>query len=427
MTVIAPRRTRAEQLDTGRAATAPHDSTGSPDAPPAAGGHRLRVALYSHDALGLGHVRRNLAIARALSTLDPQPDVLLLTGAPEAVTADRPDQCDLVSLPALAKDAAGQYGARHLSVSQDHIVHMRRSILTAALTSFRPDVLIVDKHARGFRGELEPALDLLRAAGTRIVLGLRDVLDDDVTSRREWDRDRGTEALDRWYDQVWVYGDRQVHDIAAQLRLPGRLRRRTVHTGYLAAGRIPEHPVAHTEVVDPYVLAMVGGGADGVELADAFVCAQLPAGHHGVLVTGPQMPSEDVHRLVEIAATRSDLTVHTYVTDPEALLAGAAAVVSMGGYNTVCEAMALGTRLLVVPRVRPRREQLVRAALLDAAGMLDHLVPDDLSPAALGAWLRHAVATPAAPPAAGVDLDGLSRLPRLLTTLVATKEKTHVA
>ncbi|PYG00468.1 Predicted glycosyl transferase [Georgenia satyanarayanai] len=385
-------------------------------------GRRLRVALYSHDALGLGHVRRNLAIARALTTLGPAPDVLLLTGAPEAVTAQRPAHCDLVSLPALAKDATGAYSARHLSVDEAHIRHMRRAVLTAALSSFRPDVLVVDKHPRGFLGELEPALALLRAAGTRIVLGLRDVLDDAVTSRREWDADRGAQALRRWYDQVWVYGDRAVHDLTAELDLPAA---RTVHTGYLATGR--QGGPAVTEVDNPYVLAMVGGGSDGAHLAEAFVRTTMPAGHHGVLVTGPQMPADDVRRVTEIAAHRTDLTVRTFVEDAEALIGGAAAVVSMGGYNTVCEALALGVRLLVVPRVRPRQEQLVRARLLTAVGVLDHLPPERLTSPALERWLARAVTAQPDAPEDVVDLGGLTRLPHLLTSLVATKEETDVA
>ena len=404
-----------------------HLVTTSPNPLQDAGARRPRVALYSHDALGLGHIRRNLAIARALGTDGSHPDILLLTGAPGAVTADRPDNCDLVSLPGLAKDSDGHYGARHLSVSGEHIAEMRRSILTAALTSFRPDVLIVDKHPRGFRGELEPALDALRAAGTRIVLGLRDVLDDEATARREWRRDDSTTALDRWYHQVWVYGDRRVLDIAAQLRLPHHWRHRTIHTGYLALGRIPAEPTFVSRVQNPYVLAMVGGGSDGLQLAEAFVGSRMPAGHHGVLVTGPQMPKDQVHALVEHAATRDDLTVRTYVTDPEALLANAAAVVSMGGYNTVCEAMALGSKLLVVPRVRPRREQLVRAELLTAAGLLDHLVPDDLTCNSLSDWLQTAVDTDAERRPCDVDLDGLRRLPHLLTALTTTKEHGHVA
>ncbi|WP_324649837.1 glycosyltransferase family protein [Georgenia sp. H159] len=417
--------TTARPLDGLRGDGAHRGVPGAPSSSqerPGRGGRRLRVALYSHDALGLGHVRRNLAIARALGAVEPAPDILLLTGAPEAVTAHRPPHCDLVSLPALSKDANGVYSARHLSVGEAHIRHMRRAILTAALSSFRPDVLVVDKHPRGFLGELEPALDLLRAAGTRIVLGLRDVLDDAVTSRREWRADRSSQALRRWYDRVWVYGDRTVHDLGAELDLPAA---RTVHTGYLAAGRGPVEPV--TPVDEPYVLAMVGGGADGAGLAEAFARTPMPAGHHGYLVTGPQMPTGDVRRIVRLAAERPDLTVRTYVDDAEALIGGASAVVAMGGYNTVCEALALGVRLLVVPRVSPRREQLVRAELLSAAGKLDHLVPDQLSPAALEAWLASAVGS--GPPEGGtaVDLDGLARLPHMLASLVTTKENTDVA
>ncbi|MCM3661468.1 hypothetical protein M3148_10785 [Georgenia satyanarayanai] len=155
----------------------------------------------------------------------------------------------------------------------------------------------------------------------------------------------------------------------------------------------------------------------------------MPAGHHGVLVTGPQMPADDVRRVTEIAAHRTDLTVRTYVEDAEALIGGAAAVVSMGGYNTVCEALALGARLLVVPRVRPRQEQLVRARLLTAVGVLDHLPPDRLDPPALEQWLARAVTAPpdGGRPGDAVDLDGLARLPHLLASLVAMKEETDVA
>ncbi|MPV37419.1 glycosyltransferase family protein [Georgenia subflava] len=398
------------------------------------GTRRLRVALYSHDAMGLGHVRRNLAIARSFAALDPTPDILLLTGAPEAVTANRPENCDLVALPALVKDADGAYGARHLSVGEEQMLTMRRSILTAALTTFRPDVLVVDKHPRGFRGELEPALEALAGTGTRVVLGLRDVLDDAETARREWVRDRSTSALRRWYDQVWVYGDSRVHDVVGDLDLPAVLRERVVHTGYLAHGR-GDGQRRSTSVTGPYVLATVGGGADGAALAEVFARVPLPSGHRGVLVLGPQMPAAQRRRVERLAAGRTDLDVHTYVDDAPALLAGAAAVVAMGGYNTVCEAMARRVRLLVVPRVAPRAEQLVRARLLARAGMLDYLLPSRLSPAALGGWLARAV-DPAEtrpdhhsprPDRTAVDLDGLARLPELLTSLVGLEERTDVA
>ncbi|GAA4432398.1 glycosyltransferase family protein [Georgenia halophila] len=383
------------------------------------------MALYSHDAQGLGHVRRNLAIAHSLSTLDPAPDVLLLTGAPEAVTAHRPTGCDLVSLPALAKDADGDYGARHLS-GLEHVVDMRRAVLTAALSSFQPDVLVVDKHPRGLRGELEPALRALEDTPTKVVLGLRDVLDAPEVARREWQKDRSPAALARWYDEIWVYGDASVTDPLADLDLPVRLRERTIHTGYLAHGRETATSGRRTDVDTPYVLAMVGGGSDGAALAETFAAAPLPDGHTGVLVTGPQMPAAERLRVRRIAAQRTGMAVHDYVEDAPALLARASAVVGMGGYNTVCEAMAAGTPMLVVPRVSPRTEQLVRARALTRAGAVDHLTPDRLSTGAITSWAEGAVTRPHSR-ATCVDLDGLSRLPQLLTALVSRTENAHVA
>ncbi|CAN5359699.1 hypothetical protein BH20ACT9_BH20ACT9_00700 [soil metagenome] len=47
-------------------------------------GRRPRVALYSHDTQGLGHVRRNLAVSGALAASDPAPELLLISGAREA-------------------------------------------------------------------------------------------------------------------------------------------------------------------------------------------------------------------------------------------------------------------------------------------------------------------------------------------------------
>jgi len=385
----------------------------------------LRVALYSHDAQGLGHIRRNLAIAHALRGSGGAVDLLLLTSAPDVAHAGRPAGCDIVSIPALSKDDRGRYRSRHLSVGSEHIIAMRQAVLHAALASFAPDVLIVDKHARGFRGELEPALDAVRHAGGRIVLGLRDVLDDDATAVPEWKEARTARALKNWYDEVWVYGDPLVHDPLTDLKVPGRVNVR--HTGYLAHGR-PAARAVTTTGGSPYVLAMVGAGGDGAGLARAFARAAMPDGHRGVIVAGPHMPEHDVEEVRRIAAERGDIRVVRSAPDAAALIAGAAALVGMGGYNTVCEALAAATPMLVVPRIAPRREQLVRARALERLGAVDVLDPRELSPAAITAWAAQTVhRTPHAMPE--LDLSGLARIPDFLADLVGAhrQESRHVA
>src|SRR3712207_9415316 len=66
-------------------------------------------------------------------------------------------------------------------------------------------------------------------------------------------------------------------------------------------------------------------------------------------------------------------SVLEFVPEPALLLARADFVVAMGGYNTVCEALSFEKRALIVPRVTPRREQMVRAERLRDRGLIDVL------------------------------------------------------
>lgn len=380
---------------------------------------RLRIALYSHDTQGLGHIRRNLAIATTLASGDPAPEILLITGAPAAGVLPAPPGADFLTLPAFGKRLDGLYEARSLRTPVGALIDLRSRILQAALGTFDPHLLIVDKVPRGAGGELDRALADLRSTGrTRCVLGLRDVLDSAAAASRDWRQQRSTEAVDHYYDAVWVYGDRLVFDPITAYGLPPVVASRTTFTGYLGHGRptpLPDFPAPVPP--DPFSLCLVGGGQDGLELARCFVQARLPHGHVGVVLAGPYMPDEDRQELDRLVSARADMAVVGYVDMAEQFIAAAECVVSMGGYNSVCELLARGKRTLLVPRVRPRAEQLVRAQRLAQRGLVDVIHPDALSAERLSAWMTIG---PEMPRAAGViDLDGLARLPGLVRALLA--------
>jgi predicted glycosyltransferase len=367
--------------------------------------NRLRIALYSHDAVGLGHVRRNLAIAGALAPLGA--DILLLTGTPSASVLPRPPGCEVLGLPALSKDTAGRYRARHLELAAHEVLRLRARVAEAALLELAPDLLIVDKHPRGVGYELDGVLRRLRSrGGTRVVLGLRDVLDEPERTVREWHRDDCTAALRAWYDEVWVYGDPRVHDVGAQLAADGALPVPVRHTGYLTAQPAPRLGAG---AEGRLVVGTVGGGSDGLALAAAVAAAELPPGHRAVVVTGPDMPDADRALVEVVAAGRADVEVRRMEPGLDAVLDQASAVVTMGGYNAVCESMARGLPTLVVPRVSPRREQQVRAHALARLGAVDVLDPDQATARAIGTWLRGAVHRVHERPA-DIDLRGLDRV-----------------
>ncbi len=399
---------------------------------------RRRIAFYSHDTQGLGHIRRNLALAGAIVAADPRTDVLVLTGAPQATSLPLPPHTEVITVPTVAKDSDGGYAAATFAMDLDALLTLRSNVITTALTSFAPDVVVVDKVARGLDGELEQALEALHAvrghttgARPRVVLGLRDILDDPLTAAREWRSSRTTQAIRDHYDEVWVYGDRDVVDVVADYELPPTVARRVRYTGYLVDGRseglIPprDEPPAGP-VPRPYVLCMVGGGQDGYDTALAFAHATYPTGRTGVIITGPYMQPSLRLRLQEIADGCDDLVVREFVTDAVELVAGADAVVSMGGYNTVCEVLTGNVPALIVPRVRPRQEQLVRADRLSGLGLVDALHPELVTPHALAGWLEQATGAPFVRDRQTIALGGLRRVPHLLTRLHRTAA-THAA
>jgi predicted glycosyltransferase len=242
---------------------------------------------------------------------------------------------------------------------------------------------------------LEPALAELRTLhGTRIVLGLRDVLDDAETAAAEWRAQRGTETVRAYYDELWVYGDRRIHDVAVACALPPAIAARATYPGYLAlrrADQTPQRPPM-LRMGQPYVLCTVGGGSDGGALARAFAGTRLPPEVAGILVTGPQLPSAERAAIAD-AATESGTELHVVDFHPSLArwLPGAAAIVAMGGYNTVAEIVATDVPALVVPRHHPRLEQRIRAEELGRHGLLDWLHPQLANPDTLGTWLAEAV------------------------------------
>lgn len=388
---------------------------------------KIRIALYSHDAMGLGHARRNLLIAQTFAASPCNATVLMLAGAGEAAAFDTPEGVDCLTLPALCKSLDGHYSPRNLDVSFQRLISLRANTIRAALQAFDPDVFIVDKLPLGIAGELEPALQHLYSTGrARCILGLRDVLDDPDTVRREWESAGNDQALLTYYHAVWVYGDPSVYDLASEYSLSPEVAGKVRYTGYLdqrARLGLSQEEVSR-KLADLHlpegriVLCLVGGGQDGGRLAEAFSQAPLPPDTYGVIVTGPYMPTSIKKRLHKRAMSNMNLRILDFVPEPAILLARADRVIAMGGYNTTGEILSFEKPALIVPRVKPRLEQWIRAQRLHDLGLLDVLHPDEVSPEALGRWLALEIA-PRASVRDKVDLDGLSRLPYLLGEALA--------
>jgi predicted glycosyltransferase len=382
---------------------------------------RLRIALYSHDTMGLGHTRRNLLIAQTLVNSHLDVDILLITGAHTSSQFRLPAHVDVLTLPSLHKDESGQYASKSLEITLEELLKLRRRTIRAALKAFKPHVLIVDNVPRGAGRELDRVLEKLRRKGkTRVVLGLRDVLDEPAATRAQWAKLENELAIRNYFDAVWVYGDAKVFNPALEYGFTPEVTQKVRFLGYLDARTRLENVAAEDTPEIPtgrFALCLVGGGQDGAPLAEAFSSATLPKDMSAVLVTGPHMPPEVQERLKIAAARNPKLRLLEFVNEPAHLIASADRVVSMGGYNSVIELLSFQKHALIVPRIVPRLEQLVRAERLQALGLLEVLHPDDISSAAISTWLQRDLGS--TPNAFGcLDMNGLSRLPSLIEELL---------
>ena len=388
---------------------------------------RRRIVLYSHDTMGLGHTRRNMLIAQTLANSTSPVDILMITGMWEASKFPLPPNVDCLTLPSLHKNAEGQYQARSLNISLKEITRLRSKMIQAAVEGFEPDGLIVDKVPRGAIRELDPTLEYLRRQGhTRCILGLRDVLDEPTVVQQDWSRSANEDAIRDYYDAVWIYGDPNVYNTAHEYQFSHDVGAKMRYTGYLdQRSRLKYAASKDTELLidlnlppGELVLCMVGGGQDGAHLAEAFAQAEMPPKTNGVILTGPFMPFELRQRLHKYTAKHPRLRVLEYVAEPTFLLEQADKVISMGGYNTTCEVLSFEKRALIVPRVQPRQEQLIRAERLQRLGLLDLLHPHHVSPQALTTWLTQEGMT--AKVRDCLDLNGLERLPQILEEVLET-------
>ena len=358
-----------------------------------------RFIFYSHDGLGLGHLRRNLAIATALTEAAPDASVLIATGCNELGTHGLAQNVDVLVLPGLRKLGQGHYGGRRLPMSGKELVALRAAQLETAVRSFRPDVMLVDKHPLGVRGELLPALETLAEIGGRAVLGLRDILDERAVVAEEWETGHILEAVDEHFDEILVYGDPRVLNVAEEYALPRPLAERLHYCGYVVHPRsaqsaaVDSLPTFATRLRRiPTVLATTGGGEDGRALLECFIQAAQDARWTGVAVSGPQLDPAEHHALRRMAI-EAGVEFHGTVPDVSSWLSHVEALVCMGGYNTLSEAISRGTPTLCIPRVHPRQEQLLRARSFAHLGLLRVVEPDVLNPALMRRELKALIGT----------------------------------
>jgi predicted glycosyltransferase len=342
----------------------------------------VRVLIYSHDSFGLGHLRRCRAIAHSLVGSYQKLSVLILSGSPIIGSFDFRARVDFVRVPGVIKLRNGDYTALSLHMDIEKTMELRGSIIQHTADVFDPDIFIVDKEPLGLRGEVTDTLKMLKERGTRLILGLRDIMDESALLVPEWERKNVLPALEELYDEIWIYGLPQVYDPLTGVDLSESVRRKIIYTGYLRYG-VPDAsasvPAAITE--KPYYLVTAGGGGDGEALIDWVLRAyesgeKIP--HRALIVFGPFMQTEVKDKFLGRIEKLNSVDAITFDAHIEHLMNNAVGVIAMGGYNTFCEILSFNKPSVIIPRTKPRLEQYIRASRAQELGLMSLLNDDGI-------------------------------------------------
>ncbi len=378
-----------------------------------------RILIYVQHLLGVGHLHRIAAIARALAKQDFA--VLLVSGGYPDPTLGRLDGIRFAQLPpARAADASFRIVLDEAGQQVDEAWwDKRRAALFSLFDDWRPAIVITELFPyarRPMRHELLPWLAHIRSSQPRplVLSSVRDILVDRTKPERDLDV---LNWLDSYYDGTLVHGDPAFIPFEQTFPLAHRISTPLHYTGYI----VEHEDLLPTSAGRDEVLVSAGGGAVGMPLFNAAIAARplsQAAGLTWRLLVSRNESDADVAALRAQAASQPGVIVDWARPDFPGMLRQCRLSISKAGYNTVMETLAARARAVVVPfSGGDETEQALRADLLAQRGAVQALRESDLSPANLAQAVDRALAQPL-PEKPVLDLNGAANTAALLHRLL---------
>ena len=340
--------------------------------------------------LGSGHLSRVLTLGRAFAAAGHETHVV--SGGFPVPQLD-PGPVTLHQLRPLRSDGTdfARLLTREGALAQKADHDARAANLLALLHQIAPAILVTELFPFGRRNLKSEFLALLAAARElaappTIFASVRDIL---APPSKPEKVAFASETVRAFYDAVLVHSDPAIVPLDRSWPVDAALARRLRYTGFVA----PALPPASAEASGEILVSAGGGPVGGALFAVAIAAAKGDDRTWRLLVGG-----EDG------AARRSAISRHAPANviveaprpDFRAMLQGAAASVSLCGYNTALDVLQGGVPAVFVPFDEGgETEQGLRASALAALPGMESIATADLTAARLRAALGRVIGAPA--------------------------------
>ncbi|MEO1178223.1 MAG: glycosyltransferase [Pseudomonadota bacterium] len=366
------------------------------------------MILVTH-LLGTGHLSRALTLGRAFAAQGH--DVGVVSGGVPAphLSSDglrllqlEPVKSDGVDFSRLL-DASGQ-------VAGQDALDARRADLLSLYDDIGPDILITELFPFGRRILRDEFTTLLeRARGKAMILSsIRDIVHPPSGPSKVA---YAKSAIDAFYDGVLVHSDPKLLPLSLSWPDTEGIADKLFYTGFVA----PD-PAEPSDVTRAEVIVSAGGGAVGGGLFKAAIEAAARSDRTWRLLVGRGHEALlDCHRA-------PNLIIEPARPDFRNLLTGAAASVSLCGYNTAMDVLQAGVPAVFVPFDDGNEvEQTIRAKGLSQRVGIEILAGEALSGTTLREKVESVIAGPRPEPFTS-GFGGAARTVEIATRLWRAKK-----
>jgi len=302
----------------------------------------MNVMIVVTHLLGTGHLARALTLGHAFVAAGDQ--VTVVSGGGPVPHFDAAG-LTLVQLPPVHSNGTDFTALLRADggLADPAYMSTRRDMLHSAFAQAAPDVLITELFPFGrriLRDEFRALLELARtmAPAPLILASIRDIL---APPGKPAKADFADRMVAQFYDGVLVHSDPELVTLERSWPVSGRLARHLHYTGFVA----PAPPASDAAAHDTILVSAGGGTVGDTVFAAAMGAAALMPDRNWLFLVG----GDDARRDRLAAQAPPHVRIDPPRRDFRNLLQGAAASVSMCGYNTAMDVLQTGVPSVLIP------------------------------------------------------------------------------
>lgn len=333
-----------------------------------------KIIIHCQYVYGIGHFVRTIQLA---TTLIKEFEVYIVNGGQIINQFPIHENIRIINIPAIYKDEK-----ENLLIPVDNNLSLqecldkRLAIIKEVVLNIKPEVVITEHFPFGFLFKDE-ALAFINSARVinptlKVVASVRDVIENNIGNPND---NLTIKILNESYDLLLIHGDKNIISIKDSFPLFNKIKINIKHTGYI----VQELTTCFNKNEKINILVSIGAGRLGSELLvkvlESYSLLNKDK-YNLTLFTGVFQENKE-----SILSELNLDNVEMYEFDRNIYLSKlsvADLVISLGGYNSMMEAISLNKRILVYNRqfLGANLEQDIRINTFKNLNLLESFTSD---------------------------------------------------